>query len=1258
MLALGASVAVLATVLPSAAAQDAALDGKSATSPAPGPAAGAPRVVTLITGDKVTVAPGPKGTSGSVSVERPPGATGVVRVVTEGADTYVYPEETLAYVAADRLDKRLFDVTQLIAQGYDDSRAPRLPLIVTHAKNSKHAALRSTSAELPGTQTKLALPSVDGEAITADRSTAAAFWSALTNGAGTPAAGRTAAAGAPAAPSFAAAIDKIWLDGKSEATLADSTAQIGAPQVWNTGTTGAGVRVAVLDTGVDEEHPDLAPRIVDTRSFVPDQDVTDRDGHGTHTASTVAGTGAASGGKEKGVAPDADLLIGKVLDNDGVGQESWIIAGMEWAARTAHAKVVNMSLGNRWINDQNDPMSQSLNALSAETGTLFVVAAGNSGPSPYSVSAPGTADAALTVAAGNSADQVDPRSSAGPRKGDEGLKPDLSAPGVDILAARSQYAQEGEGSYMTLSGTSMAAPHVAGAAVLLAQEHPDWTGQQLKDALMSTSRPTPGFTAYQGGSGRVDAAAAAHTEVVATGSAFAQLRWSRETPAPVERPITYTNTGDAPVTLQLAVDPRTSPAEAFVLDADEVTVPAHGSSQVNLVASRGRLAAGNYTGQVLARNASGAVVAHTTVGVSVEPERYDLTVTVKDRDGRPMGGLAEIKGALGTSTMFQEVPDSGTLTLRLAPDSYSVMMFTGVQGTHGASSRGIALLGDPEVELTQDREIALDASQAHQVRALTPKPTALVNTRLEYFRSFASTVPAPGDYRSFVSTAMVSSGYDSVWAQPTGDKVAHGSFVFTTRLRAEQTPLDVSYGGRHLDDTLAQRGSRPLPDGTSVSAAVFAGHGSAADYAGLSARGAVAVVRRNAGVSPSEQAAAARAAGAALLLVVNDGLGRVDDWYGNADGVTTGPLPAASVTHEEGEELIRQITAAPGNRPVQVRVTAHPAPAYLYDLVKYHMGAVPEDASLTADPKNLARVDVDFAQPAGKQATESRTDFPPYDWAAAPAFGYEPAAQGPRTDWVSASDDVTWQQSAYIPGWLGAQNEPTSYAPRSIHEERWFAPVVRPRMTHDAIPTRDETSLSMVLHGFSDSGAAHSGDTQYGTQMSSTVTLYQGDRQLLQTHNPYLYAYDLAPEELPYRLVDETTGDPAFSPYSARTRTEWDFTSGAQPSGTPVPLVQLDYGTDLDAAGRAARTSDLTITPSVPGAAGAGAVASVRLEVSYDDGATWQTQVLKKDLEKEGNWRASLRAPSGARFVSLRTTAKAAAGSSVTQTVVRAFGLR
>ncbi|MFJ3763070.1 S8 family serine peptidase [Streptomyces sp. NPDC090080] len=442
-----------------------------------------------------------------------------MRVTVQNGDTYVLPDEALPYIATGRLDEQLFDVTELVAERYDDAHTGTLPLIVVRsggvstAKTDASTAGSVVSRPLPGTTTTRRLQSIDAEAVHAQRTKVAVFWSALT-GIGSQGSSRASAwiagsTGRGSAPAFAADVDKVWLDSRAESTLADTTAQIGAPQAWAAGGTGAGVRVAVLDSGADTTHPDLVRRIVGARSFVAGEEVTDRNGHGTHTASTVAGTGAASGGKEKGVAPGCDLLVGKVLDDSGSGPISGIIAGMEWAAQTERARVVNMSLGTPAWHTQDDPLSQAANRLSAETGALFVVAAGNLGNSPYSVTAPATADAALTVGAVDSADRLADFSSTGPRLNDVGLKPDLTATGVGVLAARSRYMDDGgDGFYRSDSGTSMAAPHAAGAAALVAQQHPGWTGKQIKDALMSTSVPTPAYSPYQAGAGRLDVAGA------------------------------------------------------------------------------------------------------------------------------------------------------------------------------------------------------------------------------------------------------------------------------------------------------------------------------------------------------------------------------------------------------------------------------------------------------------------------------------------------------------------------------------------------------------------------------------------------------------------------------------------------------------------------------------------------------------------------------------------------------------------------------
>ncbi|MFE2694965.1 S8 family serine peptidase, partial [Streptomyces mirabilis] len=465
-IALAVAAALTLGVIPATAAVSAYSAGEVSHNDAghqtPGDAG--THTVTLITGDKVTIGTAADGTVVRSFQAASGATTGFHRAVLDGA-TYVYPDAALPYVSAGKLDKQLFNVTRLIAEGYDDAHSSRLPLIVRY---TGAAAKSRTRTKMAGSTDVRRLDSIQGAALAQNHQQAPEFWSSLTGGSG--------AAARSAKPSFAGGVANVWLDGKVKADLADSTAQIGAQKVWAEGDTGQGVKVAMLDSGADTEHPDLVGQVSDSASFVPgEDDIADYNGHGTHVASTIVGTGSASDGKERGVASGARLAVGKVLNSEGSGQESWIIAGMEWAARDQKARIISMSLGGG--GDKTDPMSQSVDELSHDTGALFVIAAGNGGP--HSISSPGAADSALTVGAVDSTDTLADFSSQGPRDGDGGLKPEITAPGVDIVAARSHY-KRGSGYYTTMSGTSMATPHVAGAAALLASEHPDWTGTQLK----------------------------------------------------------------------------------------------------------------------------------------------------------------------------------------------------------------------------------------------------------------------------------------------------------------------------------------------------------------------------------------------------------------------------------------------------------------------------------------------------------------------------------------------------------------------------------------------------------------------------------------------------------------------------------------------------------------------------------------------------------------------------------------------------------
>ncbi len=645
--------------------------------------------VTLITGDIVQVTNAGGGHS-NVNVIRPKGATGGVRVETIGTDLYVLPDETVPYLAANELDRRLFDVTTLIKDGYDDAHSAGIPMILSYA--GKTSVAKSAQVTPFGVTPIRPLTSINSSAVKANKATARTVWTSMTRGSAT---GISTFSAPGTTAHLADGLTKIWLDGKVHATLAQSTAQIGAPEAWAAGYDGTGVKVAVLDTGADQSHPDLAGRISEAVSFVPGETTDDGNGHGTHTTSTVGGDGAASGGLEKGVAPGANLIIGKVLSNEGEGDDSWVIAGMQWAVGEG-ARVISMSLGGSDPSDGTDPMSQAVDQLSAQSGALFVIAAGNAG-AEASMSAPGTADAALTVGAIDSNDQLAYFSSVGPRYGDYALKPDISAPGVDILADLAG-GNADIGYYTTMSGTSMATPHVAGAAAILAQEHPDWNGQQIKDALMSTSKALPDYTAYQVGDGRVDIAAAITDTITATGSAYFGFdAFPHTNEAAVNKTVTYSNSGNAAVTLNLAesadiaggpydIDPtrdagEPAPAGMFTLSASTVTVPAHGTATVTATAQPSMGGDGlRYLGQIVATNPANAVVARTDVGLYKEDARNTLHVTLKDRQGNPATGYIELQQFGAVDPMYIQVGDSGTLDVRLPQGTYSAVTYLDLPG--------------------------------------------------------------------------------------------------------------------------------------------------------------------------------------------------------------------------------------------------------------------------------------------------------------------------------------------------------------------------------------------------------------------------------------------------------------------------------------------------------------------------------------------------------------------------------------------------
>ncbi len=286
-------------------------------------------------------------------------------------------------------------------------------------------------------------------------------------------------------------IKGIFDDYEVHALLSDSIPQIKADQVHAAGKGGSGVRVCIVDTGVDDNHPNLNPLVAEIDYVNNDSNAHDDNGHGTHVAGIVASTHSTFGG----VAPDASLMAAKVLDASGSGWTSDVISGIDWCVSN-NADIISMSLGSGAYLGTCDTLAISIASNSAvDNGVAVFAASGNDG---YinAISSPACASKVVAVGAVDKLDRRTPYSN-------ESIELDIVAPGTSISSTylNNQFA--------TLTGTSMATPHVAGVAALILQTDPTLNPISLRNILENTSFDL-GASGYDTifGHGRVDAFAA------------------------------------------------------------------------------------------------------------------------------------------------------------------------------------------------------------------------------------------------------------------------------------------------------------------------------------------------------------------------------------------------------------------------------------------------------------------------------------------------------------------------------------------------------------------------------------------------------------------------------------------------------------------------------------------------------------------------------------------------------------------------------
>ncbi|MCW6004649.1 S8 family serine peptidase [Micromonospora sp. CPCC 205371] len=1194
------------------------------------------RTITLVTGDVVRLTGFADGRQGAL-VDN---ARDSWQITEQDGAVYAIPAKAEPYLAAGVLDQELFNLTELAASGYDDASRTDLPVLVTYGRTVK----AGNTDEPAGAAKRRNLRSINGAALQVDKDKADDFWDSVVR---------------EGTPKLDDGLAGIWLDGKVEAALDQSVPQVGAAAAWASGLDGAGVQVAVLDTGIDATHPDLAGRVKKSANFTEDPDVYDDHSHGTHVASTIAGSGAAGGGTHKGVAPGVDLYIAKVLNHDGDGVDSAIIAGMEWAVAEG-ADIVNMSLGGP-TTDGTDPLAQAVNRLSA-SGTLFVVAAGNRGKA-QSVATPASASSALSVGAVDGSDALASFSSRGPRLGDYAIKPEITAPGVDIDAARPHPREQGAPwtPYRSSRGTSMASPHVAGAAALLKQQHPAWTGEQIKAALVSSARPNPDNSVYEQGTGRLDVAQA-HRQTVHPSHGvidFGFLPWPQApgTP-PVDKTLTYTNTGNQSVELGLAVDRSTG---GFTLSTSSVSVPAGETAEVKITYDPVAGQSGTHGGWVTATTPDGTVL-RTAIGITQEPEMHDLRVPVLGRDGKPAtSGSVTLWGIDAPFSQQATLTGDSELAFRVPPGRYSLMGTISTLDASGMWTLEVSTVGNPELRVSQDATVTLDARQAKEIRISTPKESEMQGAVLGYRREAGG--------RSLTSTAVPIAFTRRLYATPTA-KVTQGSFEFYTQVdllaprikavvvgpSAEPIPMWVMGLGKHARF-----------DGRHLLRVVDAGSGRPAQFP-RTTTGALALIRRTDGIPYADQLANARRAGAAVALVYNDRPGLV------AQVVENAALPAFSTGPDEGRRLLA--LAGKAMPLLQLRGTTYSP--YSYDVLLPMVGGIPESLDFTVDRTNAARTISRYtASGTGNdEYTSTRFFFRPWNL----RFSFDTSDSFPapfvREEWVSAGDTL-WQHDATEGDWRTGEGSAMYevdrvYRPRQELEQTFFGSVLRPGTArgtgHNICLCEgaywDGDGLFFAIANVLDGDPSHSTnwmDHSAGLDESEFKARVHRNGELIAEDNGLLGTYVPAqPERADYRVHLTQARNPALWALSTKTDTTWTF-STEQPAldeRRMLPLMMVDYDLDLDLHNRAPRGRPYAFGLSLRQTDPHGPrPAWAKVWGSFDDGTTWNSaQVSGKD----GAYTIQLRHPThrGSGYVSLRVQATDASGATtVTQTIIRAYGL-
>ncbi|TKB43807.1 S8 family serine peptidase [Thalassotalea mangrovi] len=1214
---------------------------------------------TLITGDKVSAVVKNDGSLAGIRLLSADDQELITSIFKRGSDIYLVPEKAKALVDAQAIDLELFNISKLHQSGYDDASTPNLPVLIEYSDGTLAGA--ATPHVLAGTELIGEVEIIDVAAFGIQKDKAAEVFAKLT------ADGK---------------VEGVWLDAMVHAykasaaeTLTTTVPLTGAYGNYASPFNGEGVTVAVLDTGYDIEHSDLNGQVVASKDFTWSRNgVDDLNGHGTHVAATVAGTGQESDGKWVGMAPGANLLVGKVLGNTGGGSTYGILSGMQWAVDNG-ADIINMSLGGT-ATYCGGPMVDLIEAYRNQA--LFVIAAGNSF-TRQTVGSPGCAPSALTVGAIDRDNNTASFSSRGPSPDGHSAKPDIASQGVNVVAGAS--GGNAGTAYRSLSGTSMASPHVAGGAALLMQARPELSPQQVKSVLTSSAVNNDSHVLEQG-AGPMDVNQAMIQAVVGQANQELGIFPYGLDNQRIYRDVSLQNLSDEEISLKLKVDfigedgNTQLPATIAGLDTHNVVIPANGSIDLPVWVDPGvalrNSAYGTITGRIIGTStANGEQRLSVPVSFWIQAPQVELTINAIDMRGKPATSPSRAFIVNDEDDWGQAVTlKNGQAQVSLPKGDYTVVsniMTYDNDSDFGGLVESAAQMAYLNKKIESDTYLEFDARTAQKVEFKTDQPIST--------QGYAFGFTYALDDNKVAKLAAVDLAPDYVkdmylWSQGHDDRFR--SFV-TTRAYAPQSRLFMA-NGQELDPV---RQSLALTfHGEGSAQVVNVGDaGYATDWSQFELEGKIALIAHPYYVT-SYMVQNVMNQGAIGVLFYRPGTsGR---YKTSIHG--TPKIPVVGLSAEEGELLAAEIIA--GNDTIRWSGTALERSPYAYSL--HHITDGHSDGGLirvhdkdlhTIDAKYHAQNDERPAWTDVMAMTNSSGEF--YSTGSSqlmmlPMQRKEYYTATPKNAWTNVVMPNFRIQSdgAYFDGlrlMTAGANEQTE----------WFKGPRGASLLSNGTPIayRDTNVLTFKFPAFGDSSGhdgigGYNGSTAYGIQLNGEV--HYLDQGMLSVPD------NVSDVRLEVRYTARGVGErsPVNDKLGSYYQGIFHFNTDASIQGAQRLLVPVvDVPVDIDNAMSAGQAARIKITGMVD-TLGAVPLTSVRLQYGYGqecmlDGAygysycpvfqkfspdNWQDA----QIEQVGDdWFAIVPNDAAAgEFVHLRIEVADTQSSTSEQTTLRAYMLK